>query len=98
MLAASRCSTQALLVLISLSIRRLIGNHRDSAFRGFDVYVGATTVTLLNIGNGGIPKNTFFFRFWGLIFLTVLLVLGAHCFVGSGGSLFCWFWGLTFRN
>ncbi|KAJ6603085.1 hypothetical protein B0H10DRAFT_2079740 [Mycena sp. CBHHK59/15] len=29
--------TQALLVQISLSIRRLIGNHRDSAFRGFDV-------------------------------------------------------------
>ncbi|KAJ6576813.1 hypothetical protein B0H10DRAFT_2101910 [Mycena sp. CBHHK59/15] len=29
--------TQALLVQISLSIRCLIGNHRDSAFRGFDV-------------------------------------------------------------
>ncbi|KAJ6603788.1 hypothetical protein B0H10DRAFT_2078697 [Mycena sp. CBHHK59/15] len=29
--------TQAFLVQISLSIRRLIGNHRDSAFRGFDV-------------------------------------------------------------
>ncbi|KAJ6527799.1 hypothetical protein B0H19DRAFT_1195828 [Mycena capillaripes] len=65
MLAASRCSTQACLVMISLSIRRLNSDHRDSAFRGFDVYVGATTVTLLNIGNRGIPKNTC--QFWGLI-------------------------------
>jgi hypothetical protein len=59
--------TQALLVLISLSIRCLIGNHRDSAFRGFDVYVGATMVTLLNIRNGGIPKNTFFIGSGGFL-------------------------------
>ncbi|KAJ7842001.1 hypothetical protein B0H14DRAFT_2586560 [Mycena olivaceomarginata] len=39
----------SLLVLISLSIRRLIGNHRGSAFRGFDAYVGATTVYFVNI-------------------------------------------------
>ncbi|KAJ7861286.1 hypothetical protein B0H13DRAFT_1900580 [Mycena leptocephala] len=50
--------TQALLEMITLSIRRMIGDHRDSALRGFDVYLGATTVTLLNIRNGGIPKNT----------------------------------------
>jgi hypothetical protein len=28
---------QALLVMITLSIRRMIGGHRDSALRGFDV-------------------------------------------------------------
>jgi hypothetical protein len=33
-------------------------------------------VTLLNIGNGGVPKK-------------YLSVLGAHFFVGSGGSFFC---------
>ncbi|KAJ6585870.1 hypothetical protein B0H19DRAFT_1228106 [Mycena capillaripes] len=31
---------------------------RGSVFRDFDANVGATTVTLLNIGNGGVPKNT----------------------------------------
>ncbi|KAJ7828181.1 hypothetical protein B0H13DRAFT_1917224 [Mycena leptocephala] len=49
---------------------------RGSAFQGFDAYVGATTVTLLNIGNGGVPKNTNGH-------------LGAQIFVGSGGSLVC---------
>jgi hypothetical protein len=45
--------------------------------------VGATRVTLLNIGNGGIPKNTC--QFWGLISLSVL---GAQYFGCSGGSHF----------
>ncbi|KAJ6537156.1 hypothetical protein B0H19DRAFT_1182621 [Mycena capillaripes] len=91
MLAVSRCSTQACRVMISLSIRRLNSDHRDSAFRGFDVYVGATTVTLLNIGNGGIPKNTC--QFGGLISFSVLFFFLS---VGSGGSIFWLFWGLTF--
>ncbi|KAJ6522156.1 hypothetical protein B0H19DRAFT_1203102 [Mycena capillaripes] len=83
MLAASRYSTQACLVMISLSIQRLNSDHRDSAFWGFDVYMGATTVTLLNIGNGGTPKNTC--QFWGLISFSVR---GAQYFGCSGGSHF----------
>ncbi|KAJ7132588.1 hypothetical protein C8R44DRAFT_774228 [Mycena epipterygia] len=85
MLAASRCSTQACLLMISLSIQRLNSDHRDSAFRGFDVYVGAT--------NGDVVK----YREWGHS-KKHLSVLGALFFlsVGSGGSTFWLFWGLTF--
>ncbi|KAJ6543074.1 hypothetical protein B0H19DRAFT_1172721 [Mycena capillaripes] len=71
--------------MISLSIRRLIGDRRGSVLRDFDANVGATTVTLLNIGNGGVPKKHQRSS-GGSIFLLVL------------GALLFEFWGLTFHT